>query len=70
MPKSYLEFTFIKKLPKTSLWAVGTKVGLFILGIIRWYGPWHQYCFFPEPKMVFSKEYLSEITEFINSIKK
>jgi len=38
------------------------------LGIIKWYGPWRQYCFFPEPGTIFSKGCLFDIYNFIEEL--
>lgn len=37
----------------------------FVLGEIKWYGPFRQYSFFPEPNTVFEKTCLKDITDFI-----
>lgn len=39
-----------------------------LLGYIKWYGPWRQYCFFPECDTIFNKGCLNTINEFINKL--
>jgi hypothetical protein len=34
------------------------------LGVIKWYGPWRQYCFYPEPGCVFNSDCLRDIAGF------
>jgi len=36
------------------------------LGIIKWYGNWRQYCFFPDGNTVWSKGCLDEVNKYIN----
>ena len=38
------------------------------LGTIRWYGPWRQYCFFPEPDTVWSAGCLADVQTAIARI--
>lgn len=40
----------------------------FRLGIIKWYAPWRQYCFFPDSGCVFSKGCLNDIENFIQEL--
>ena len=52
---------------KTDTWIIkGSNV--LVLGIIRWYGPWRQYCFYPAHDTVFNKECLNDIYDFITQI--
>lgn len=38
------------------------------LGWIKWYGPFRQFSFFPEPDRVFDKTCLQDITDFIKNL--
>lgn len=38
------------------------------LGQIKWYGPWRQYCFFPEDETVFNKTCLKDIMCFLEKL--
>lgn len=51
--------------PKTKTFLIRNKDNDFVLGIIKWYGPFRQYSFFPEPNTVFEKTCLGDITKFI-----
>lgn len=55
---------------KTLIWTVTNIKSKTILGYIRWYSFWRQYCFFPESPMVFSAGCLQEIIQFITDHKK
>jgi hypothetical protein len=39
-----------------------------ILGHIKWYGPWRQYCFWPSPQTIFNPACLQDIREFIGDL--
>jgi hypothetical protein len=66
-PSKYMAFQQITP-PGTS------KPGLIVrnkksggtLGYIEWYGPWRQYCFFPEGDTVFNRTCLDEINAVIS----
>jgi len=53
---------------KTGLWAVLSKHG-DELGVVRWFGRWRQYCFYPEPDCAFSAGCLADIQDFLRSAK-
>jgi len=38
------------------------------LGVIKWYGPWRQYCFYPEPETIFSRGCLADIATYLEKI--
>jgi hypothetical protein len=46
-----------------------TSISGYRLGIIKWFGRWRQYCFFPEPQTVFSEGCLQEISEYLRGLK-
>lgn len=65
----YIYFNRIKTkkmiLRKTSIWSCMSKRGRDLLGIVKWYGPWRQYCFFPTDPTVFSAGCMADIIDFI-----
>ncbi|MBY8999057.1 MAG: hypothetical protein KGD60_15125 [Candidatus Thorarchaeota archaeon] len=65
MTKSYIEFRKIDEKPKTSVFAVISKSSGEELGIVKWYGPWRQYCFFPTNDTLWNHGCLGEVTGFI-----
>lgn len=52
-------------LRKTDQWMVLSVSNGDNLGVIRWYGPWRQYCFFPSMACLFSAGCLQAISQFI-----
>lgn len=50
---------------KTKVYVVRNKDNGFHLGVIKWYGPFRQYSFFPEENCVFEKTCLKDITDFV-----
>lgn len=40
------------------------------LGVIKWYGPWRQYTFFPEVGTTFNKGCMESIIEVIDELMK
>jgi len=64
------EYIMMEKLVspgKTGIWLVLNKSSQTKLGIIKWYGAWRQYCFYPEVEYqtIFSKGCLEDINSFI-----
>ena len=39
------------------------------LGTVKWYGPWRQYCFYPEPQTIWNTGCLADIQDFLNVLK-
>ena len=60
-----LEFVFWSKPGKTSIYNVVSKNKQSILGEIKWFGRWRQYCFYPSPNCVFNYGCLQDIQDFI-----
>jgi len=52
---------------KTNVWHVNSKDSTrwFNLGVIKWFGRWRKYCFFPSLDTVFEEDCLRDISEFI-----
>jgi len=61
----YIEFKLIEHKPKTNVWEVNSKNHNICLGIIKWFGRWRQYAFFPESETVFNKDCLEDIRNFL-----
>jgi len=61
----YLEFNVIEKKPKTKVIEVTSKLHGDRLGIIKLFGRWRQYAFFPENGTVFNVECLNDIQTYI-----
>ena len=65
----YLEFSLIEKKPKTKVIGVWSKKHSDRLGIIKWFGRWRQYAFFPETGTVFNTECLNDIVSHIKGLR-
>jgi hypothetical protein len=65
----YLEFSLIEKKPKTKVIGVWSKKSANRLGIIKWFGRWRQYAFFPETGTVFNTECLNDIVSHIKGLR-
>jgi hypothetical protein len=65
----YISFEELEAKPKTKQFLVKNKSSGFILGYVKWYGPWRRYCFFiDKPGLVFDAGCLADIQDFINGL--
>ena len=70
----YLEFRLLEQKPKTQVIEVISKLHSDRLGIIKWFGKWRRYAFFPETatvfdaKIVFDTECLNDIVSYIEKL--
>ncbi len=65
----YIHFAKAADKPKTSVWACFNTSSGTSLGLVQWYAPWRQYCFFPEPNRVFNIGCMDDINHFIGQLK-
>ncbi len=63
----YLEIRLVHEGEKTSTWDVVSAKHGDLLGIIRWWGAWRQYTFFPSNNTVFNPDCMREISRFIET---
>ncbi len=61
----YIEFDKVGSTGKTDVWNILSKRSGYILGKIKWYGSWRQYCFFPAAETVFNKTCMEDVIKFI-----
>ena len=61
----YLLFQETPSAGKTRQWHVRSKSSGTLLGRIKWYGPWRQFVFFPEPTTLFNIGCLADINAFM-----
>lgn len=66
---NYLEFKMIVPYgkAKTDQYEVIAKSTGWLLGHIKWYSKWRQYCFFPISDTLFNGGCLTDIRDFLNS---
>lgn len=62
---TYLAFQPIPTSGTTKAWEVYNVVHGSHIGVIRWFGRWRQYCFFPNDQTVFHHGCLSDIAKFV-----
>jgi len=63
----YIYFIEVETKGKTSRWECLSKSSQDVLGEVKWYGPWRQYCFFPK-NAIFNKGCLEDINDFITQL--
>lgn len=61
----YIPFVKQADKPKTSVWKCVSKSHGDVLGLVKWYGSWRQYCFFPVGSTVFNIGCMADISDFI-----
>jgi len=68
----YIRFVLIpeREIKKTKLYHVYNNKGGPPIGLIKWYGSWRQYCFFPATQTIYSKGCLLDIINFIEQLNK
>ena len=64
----YLEFDYVGSTGKTDIWNVLSKTSGYILGQIKWYGAWRQYCFWPSPQTIFNPQCMLDINQAIKQL--
>lgn len=64
----FIEFELIEKKPKTDVYAVNNKTSGDMLGIIKWYPAWRQYCFFPSEETLYERKCLKDINNFMQRL--
>jgi hypothetical protein len=63
---NFVEFQLPSK--KTKNINVVSKNSRLAIGEIKWYGPWRQYTFFPEPDTIWNVDCLNSINEVIRML--
>jgi len=56
----YINFKLAAEGKKTNVYHCHSNRNESILGFVRWYGAWRQYCFYPEPETIFNKGCLND----------
>ena len=52
---------------KTDVWEVVSTSGA-LLGVVRWYGAWRQFCFFPGGGSIFNHRCLRDLSIFLDRV--
>lgn len=61
----HIRFVLYDSRPKTFIWRVVAKDGDVSLGLIKWFGRWRRYCFFPDSDTVFEEQCMRDIIHFM-----
>ena len=64
----FITMTLIEQKPKTGVYQVNNNFSGYELGIIKWYAPWHQYCYTSTCEAVYNVGCLEDINDFIKSL--
>lgn len=64
----YIHFRPVETLPKTGVWACRNNRSGDTLGIVRWYGRFRGYSYFPVPGTVYNLGCLRDIGHFIEQL--
>ena len=64
----YIYFELYERKPKTLVYSCCNNNSHNILGFIKWYAPWRQYCFFTSEVTIFNKGCMEDIIDFINQL--
>jgi hypothetical protein len=64
----YLRFIEFQKKEKTRVIAVMNKHHQEIIGMIKWFGRWRQYCFFPSSETIWNINCLCDINSIITML--
>ncbi len=66
----YINFVQMTQKPgrKTSTWVCQNNDSGSGLGVVMWYAPWRQYCFYPASGSVFNVGCMTDIQHFIGQL--
>lgn len=66
----YIHFVKVAEKPKTVVYEVRSNRSEEVLGEVKWYGPWRQYCFHPalDKLTVWNAGCLRDLIAFIESL--
>jgi hypothetical protein len=53
---------------KTRIVSVCSRSSGDLLGEIRWFGRWRQYCFYPEPNTIFNRGCMADIIAYVEGL--
>ena len=70
VPHKYIFYELVgpSKSGKTFVWEVLSRQHGFRLGVIRWFGRWHQYVFFPDAVTIYSSDCMTDIADVCRTL--
>lgn len=66
----YLVFALVPTKGKTKSVDIINKHHEEVIGEIKWFGPWRQYCFFPYNNTLWNTTCITDVQEVIDELKK
>lgn len=62
----WIEFRLVQRYPerRTDQWEVITTSSCETVGLVKWFGRWRAYAFFPNPETVYERQCLRDIADF------
>jgi hypothetical protein len=64
----YFTAELMEKKPRTMVYGIRSKHHGDLIGLVKWYFPWRQYCTFPEPNTVWTRSCHKEVDAFIDGL--
>ena len=64
----YITIGLVARGHTTNMYHVINKRTHACLGVIRWYGAWRQYCFYPTENVIFSSGCMLDVCDFIKGL--
>ena len=64
----YIHFICVKDTGKTTQWEIRNNQTKFLLGGVKWFSSWRQYCFFTVAEAVFNNSCMLDILDFIGQL--
>ncbi len=67
--KDFKHFFALESLPeagrKTATYGLVNRSSGLSIGVVKWYGSWRQFCFFPHPNTVWSAGCLKDVADVL-----
>lgn len=63
----YFDVLLVVQGEKTNIYRITTRNGVDA-GVIKWYGPWRKYCFFPSHSTIWDTKCLNEVVKCLDRL--
>ena len=70
LKSEYMDAIPIERKPSTWVYGIVSHKWGSKLGLVKWYAPWRQYCFFPENDTIFNPTCMETIIQFVKDLMK
>jgi len=65
----FICFRQLPNKPRTTVWEVYNRKHRCRVGVVKWYGGFRKYCFFPESEILLDMECMRLIADFLDSLR-